>query len=296
VRRSPPTRRVVQVLDLLASRPGERFGNGQIAAELGLDASTCLGILNELTEAGYLVRYSDRSFGLGARLVGIGRAAKESQPSLAHAQAALRSLVAELGVGCTVSAVSGHEIVVLEAERPAGDRSSMLTPGARFPFVAPVGIMFAAWQPDDAVDSWLARAPVPLDAETVDRMRSVIESCRRTGALVQRLTDEEANLHRLLPMFFDQYQRDAVNVLFARSLSVYGRRDYLGSELDTDDGFPVSVICAPSFDHDGALELVVGAYVMRTAMSRDEIAAAVDAVRRAANEVTAAIGGRDPWT
>lgn len=297
MRRSPPTRRVVQILDLLASRPNERLSNAQIATELGLDASTCLGILNELTESGYVVRFADRSFGLGARLIGIGRAARDSRPSIAHAQRALRDLVEQLDVGCTASTVIGDEIVVLEAERASTESHAMLAPGVRFPFAAPVGSMFAAWQGDDAVDRWMERAPVHLDPGAIERLRAVIDSCRRTGVMVQRLTDEEAFLHRMLPLFFDQYQRDNASAQLARMLNVYDRRDYLITELGSEDPAPLSVsfVCAPSFDARGNLELVIGAYLMHANATREEITDAISLVKAAANHVTAGIGGVNPW-
>ncbi|MER6876854.1 helix-turn-helix domain-containing protein, partial [Amycolatopsis sp. NPDC000673] len=43
-RRSPPTERVVRLLDYFAARPGQRFGLSALARELGLSKPTCLGI------------------------------------------------------------------------------------------------------------------------------------------------------------------------------------------------------------------------------------------------------------
>ena len=55
-RASPPTDRVVRILDFLAGRPDERFGVSELARRIGLSKPTCLGIVTSLAEAGYLVR------------------------------------------------------------------------------------------------------------------------------------------------------------------------------------------------------------------------------------------------
>ena len=54
-RQSPPTDRVVAVLDFLVARRGERFGLSELARGVGLAKPTCLGIVTALTRGGYLV-------------------------------------------------------------------------------------------------------------------------------------------------------------------------------------------------------------------------------------------------
>ena len=58
-RASPPTQRVVDVLDFLARHPHDRFGVSDLARRVGQSKPTCLGIVTTLAESGYLVR--DRS-------------------------------------------------------------------------------------------------------------------------------------------------------------------------------------------------------------------------------------------
>ena len=57
-RTSPPTERVVAVLDFLAQHPHDRFGLSELARQLGLSKPTCLGVVSTLTDSGYLVRDS----------------------------------------------------------------------------------------------------------------------------------------------------------------------------------------------------------------------------------------------
>ena len=70
-RASPPTDRVVAVLDFLAAHPADRFGLSDLARRVGLSKPTCLGIVTSLAEAGYLVRDpADKSYRLAFTGVG----------------------------------------------------------------------------------------------------------------------------------------------------------------------------------------------------------------------------------
>ncbi|HEX9496910.1 MAG TPA: helix-turn-helix domain-containing protein, partial [Mycobacterium sp.] len=76
-RASPPTERVVRILDYLAGRPEERFGLSDLARRLGLSKPTCLGIVTSLTDAGYLVRDGgDKTYRLGPSLITLGHKAQ----------------------------------------------------------------------------------------------------------------------------------------------------------------------------------------------------------------------------
>ena len=67
-RTSPPTERVVAILDFLAQHPHDRFGLSELARRLDLSKPTCLGIVTTLTEAGYL-----RARRAGTRPIGSAR-------------------------------------------------------------------------------------------------------------------------------------------------------------------------------------------------------------------------------
>ena len=78
-RTSPPTQRVVAILDFLAKHPHDRFGLSELARRLGLSKPTCLGIVTTLAESGYLVRDgADKTYRLGPSLITLGHIAQES--------------------------------------------------------------------------------------------------------------------------------------------------------------------------------------------------------------------------
>lgn len=92
-RASPPTARVVAVLDFLASHPQEQFGLSELARRLDLSKPTCLGIVTTLAEAGYLVRdAAEKTYRLGPRLITLGHTAQESMRISPAARAELRRL------------------------------------------------------------------------------------------------------------------------------------------------------------------------------------------------------------
>jgi DNA-binding IclR family transcriptional regulator len=294
-RTSPPTRRVLGVLNLLAADPANRRTLTAIATALELSPATCLGILNELTAAGYLVRHPDRTYSLGGTLVSVGAAARDSRPGIARARGELRVLSDALGRLCTASAVIGDQIVVLEVAGGGGGATApIVRPGARFPFTAPIGLVNAAWYGDEVITAWIDRSPVSLGDDKLARLRSVVATCRQQGYLVERLTNVEADLHRLLPLGFTGADDDAARRALGEALLIFADRDYLTDELDEPEA-SVSVICAPCFDADGRPELTLGVYVMEVGVPIDEIHAIGRRLRAACDRVTAGIGGHDPW-
>lgn len=158
-RRSPPTRRVIDVLDHLLAHPDQQFGLSELSRAVGISKPTCLGIATTLTELGW-VRRDDgsRTYATGPALVAAGSRARSQMPGLADAEPHLVALANKYGTTCTASAVIGEEIVVLASVRPDGS-SAGPGAGARYPFAPPVGLMYVIWDSDEAFERWLARTP-----------------------------------------------------------------------------------------------------------------------------------------
>src|SRR3954469_5114982 len=209
-RASPPTERVVAVLDFLARHPRGRFGVSELARRLGLSKPTCLGIVTTLTDCDYLVRDpGDKSYRLGPALIALGHTAQEALRVDPAARAELRRLSAASGTTAALSAVIDDRITVLELVGPPGADVGVRV-GQSYPFAPPVGLMFVLWD-DVALRDWLARGPtipprpdglareptIPLrtDGERMDR---VVDECRRAGYLVERLTAGGRRLYALM--------------------------------------------------------------------------------------------------
>ena len=161
-RASPPTERVVAVLDFLARHPHDRFGVSELARRVGLSKPTCLGIVTTLTDSDYLVRDSkDKTYRLGPALISLGHTAQESLRVDPAARAELRRLSTISGTTAALSAVIDDRITVLELVGPPGADVGVRV-GQSYPFAPPVGLMFVLWD-DVALRDWLAKEPtIPL--------------------------------------------------------------------------------------------------------------------------------------
>lgn len=295
-RRSPPTARVVQVLDFLVAREEQRFGLSELARALSISKPTCLGILSELVAAGYLTRDpASKTYGLGPALIAAGRAAQRGFAVGPIARAQLERLAGEFGAVCTASAVVGDQVMILETVTPSGMTlgRTAARAGQAYPFAPPVGLMYVIWDGDDDLEAWLRREPalpVVLDRQLLAR---VVDDCRRVGYLVERLTPVGRKLFSLMAGVAGRDLPAELRELIGEMVSSLGERVYLHSETAADVEYPVSLIAAPVYDADGHQSLVLTLDV-GGAISGAEIARRGAALVAAADAVTAEVGGRHP--
>ncbi|MBH0776428.1 helix-turn-helix domain-containing protein [Nocardia bovistercoris] len=288
-RRSAPTARVVQILDFLVEQRGKRFGLSELARELDLAKPTCLGILTELTAAGYLIRDpANLTYGLGPALIAAGRVAQDSVAISAIARVELERLSERYRTTCTASALLGERIAVLESTGPG-----MVKVGASYTFAPPVGLMYVLWDTDAAFDAWLATPPtVPLNQDET-RLRRIVADCRERGYLVESLTAAGRRLYAVLAGVAARDIPDELRELVGELVSSLGERVYLGSDLRPRKEHPVSLLAAPTYDADGRQNMVLTMYVGRS-ITGAEIERRGRALAAAADAVTAASGGRHP--
>src|SRR6476469_2637918 len=231
-RASPPTDRVVRILDFLAGRPEQRFGLSELARRLELSKPTCLGIVTSLTDAGYLVRDgADKTYRLGPSLITLGHRAQESMRISPAAREELRRLSARFGVTAGLSAVIDDRITLLDLVSPAGAQPGVEV-GQSYPFAPPVGLMFVLWD-DEAVRNWLAKEPtVPLHPSRTepDRLQRVIERCRADGYLVERLTPGGRRLYSMMAGMSSSLP-DELRALLGELVSDIGERVHLRDEV-----------------------------------------------------------------
>ncbi|MDY6997601.1 MAG: helix-turn-helix domain-containing protein [Actinomycetota bacterium] len=292
-RASPPTQRVVDVLDFLARHPHERFGISELARRTGQSKPTCLGIAATLAESGYLVRdAADKTYRLGPSLISLGHTAQESMRVGPPAREQLRRLSAESGMTAALSAVIDDRITVLELVGPPGADAGVRI-GQSYPFAPPVGLMFVLWD-DAALRDWLAREPtVPLRTGT-DRLDRVVAECRRAGYLVERLTPGGRRLYALMAGVSTTLP-DELRALLGELVSDIGERVHLRSEDDgrADVRHDISVISAPVYDHYQRQIMVASLHIGQP-LRDGEIDARAGAVVATADAVTTALGGAKP--
>ncbi|MFE3292529.1 IclR family transcriptional regulator [Rhodococcus sp. NPDC059234] len=295
-RRSPPTERVVQVLDYLVARQDQRFGLSELARALTISKPTCLGILSALVSGGYLTRDpASKTYGLGPALIAAGRAAQRGFAVGPIARAHLDRLAAEFGTVCTASAVVGDRIMILEVATPPGmtvGRTAVKV-GQAYPFAPPVGLMYVLWGADDELEAWLRREPTLPVVLDRDLLREVVEDCRDAGYLVERLTPMGRRLFSLMQGVAGHDLPSQIRELLGEMVSSLGERVYVGRELAVDAEYPVSLIAAPAYDADGHQSLVLTLDV-GSSISGAEVERRGKALAAAADAVTAEVGGRWP--
>ena len=292
-RASPPTDRVVGILDFLAGRPDARFGVSELARRVGLSKPTCLGIVTSLTDAGYLVRDpADKTYRLGPSLITLGHKAQESMRVSPAAREQLRRLSSRYGVTAALSAVVDDRITLLDLVAPTGVRPGVEV-GQSYPFAPPVGLMFVLWD-DEAERNWLAMQPtIPLRTD-VDRLGRVIASCRADGYLVERQTAGGRRLYSLMAGMPTDLP-DELRALLGELVSDIGERVYLrdeaqGTHKRRSARSDISVISAPVYDHYQRQVMVASMHIGKP-LTDNEISERARAVVATADAVTAQLGG-----
>ncbi len=293
-RSSPPTQRVVAILDFLARHPQDRFGLSELARRLHLAKPTCLGILTTLTESGYLVRdAADKTYRLGPSLITLGHLAQESLRVNPAARAELTRLSKTFGTTAALAGVVDDRITLLELVGPPGSDVGVRV-GQSYPFAPPVGLMFVLWD-NDALRAWLGRTPtIPLRTDT-QRLDRVIAECRTSGYLVERLTPGGRRLYALMAGMSSNLP-DELRALLGELISDIGERVYLSSESDgpgSRQRHDVSVISAPVYDHHHRQAMVASLQIGR-ALTDSEIAKHAKGLVATADALTAQLGGTKP--
>ena len=290
-RASPPTARVVAVLDFLASHPQEQFGLSELARRLGLSKPTCLGIVTTLAEAGYLVRdAAEKTYRLGPRLITLGHTAQESMRISPAARAELRRLSETFNATAALSAVIDDRITLLELVAPPGSPEPVQV-GQSYPFAPPVGLMFVLWD-ERAVRDWLGKEPtIPLRTDSA-RLERVIAECRESGYLVERLTPGGRRLYAMMAGMSSNLP-DELRVLLGELVSDIGERVYLPSESGGRSKHDISVIAAPVFDHHQRQVMVLSLQIGR-ALTDAEISKRARGLVTAAATLTTQLGGSQP--
>ncbi|MCT7657810.1 IclR family transcriptional regulator [Mycobacterium deserti] len=291
-RASPPTDRVVRILDFLAAHPAERFGVSELARRLGLSKPTCLGIVTALADAGYLVRDAgDKTYRLGPSLITLGHKAQESMRVSPAVREQLRRLSDRFGATAALSGVIDDRITLLDLVAPAGARPGVEV-GQSYPFAPPVGLMFVLWD-DEAKRNWLAKEPtLPLRTET-GRLNRVIGRCRDDGYLVERLTPGGRRLYALMAGMTSDLP-DELRALLGELVSDIGERVYLRE--DNSHGrkrHDISVISAPVYDHDRRQVMVASIHIGKS-LTDSEIVDRARALVTTADAVTTQLGGVKP--
>lgn len=286
---SPPTDRVVSVIELLAGR--ERSCSiAEVADTLGLSRSTVAAILTALDGRGWVRREADLTYRLGPGLIAVGEAARGILGVPAGLDDALAGLAAAVDCGVALSAVGASDLTFLSVDAGRGRLPAGITAGTVLPLRAPAGAAVIAFADPARQRAWLDSAP----PEQRPALAGVLTCVRSTGVGVWGIGAADPGMLDVLAEVVEHLAEDptrrtlrarVLDILAGISGSPYGAED-----LGREDSLPLSYLVAPVFDADGraAWELQIGP--LKSAVSRADRADYIEHLTRTARELDARTG------
>lgn len=283
---SPPTGRVLDVVELLARRADRALTLTDMVRELGITYATAHAILATLAGRGWVQRDAgDKSYTLGPALALAARQAEraDSRDRLARTTAA--ELVRELGCSTSVTQIVAGAVVITGFYAPEGV-DLRAHPGDRVPLTAPFGGGFVAWEPAAVRRAWIERADI-TDPSVQERLEAALMAIRQRGFAVERMRSSARQVLDLAKDLHAGVVSDAMRESIERLLAEITSASHLPDDLhDSPKGY-VSAITAPVFDRSGKAALNVGVHPFRALSGRR-----IEQIGRALVRATDRISGR----
>jgi DNA-binding IclR family transcriptional regulator len=290
---SPPTARVVEVVEFLGDRTGDTFTSTEIARHLGTNRSTTLAILRTLVATGWATVDRHGRYGLGPGLIAVGEAARSSSGLIDVARAEMRSLADELGLEAMGAVPAGDRLVV--AVTVGGDGvHRIMRVGQSLPMAPPFGMVVVAFAPDEEVERWLDRAPTPLRAGERKRYRSAVAAVRARGFSATLDIDTRRRLGETLAELAEHPASSEARTRRDALVAALAHDRYVLSDLPEQPALPISQISAPVFASDGRVVLVLGVQGFPHQFAPGQLAEIAGLIVATADRITSAHGGRRP--
>jgi len=292
---SPPTSRVIAVLEILATNP-EGLSGVEIARRLDLSTSTISLILKTLREENYVERLDDRSYRLGFGVLRLLNGVARSFPILGIANDELNRLHAKFGFGCTLARIdAGRQEVVLTVGSTQGFG---ITPGVSVPLQPPHGTIAMAWRSAEDIDQWLNSTWRHEPSQQGKRQKKIMRDIRKMGLAaygIQNNADETiSQLRELLASVQTEDPQDILHAKLDQLAASVGTRIYTANELSKRECRGVSHIIAPVFGPEEQPRYLISLHVMQDEVSPDDLRLYNEELLAAANVISKQIGGRLP--
>lgn len=297
-RLSPPTDRVVGVLNLLASadRP---LSAAEMGRRLGITPSTCSSLLGALAMSDYVERASDRTYRLGPGLLPLAEAVEERFPLLGRGRDELRRLAADVNCGITLTRILDDHLRVVSAVSAESLAPLGVTAGDEFPLTAPYGAIAMAWYPDEQLDRWLEGWPTAM-ASPADQAheRQVMAGIRDTGIGVWSLESYAvplvSRIRSIIGRLADDSTSEQLRMDLTELFAVFGRRGYTRQELLNQPSFSIGYALAAVFGPDRRPRYQIDLHVLRRSVTRREVLGMLRRLEESAATLTALLGGQPP--
>jgi DNA-binding IclR family transcriptional regulator len=191
---SPPTLRVLDVLELVAGRRQPPTFS-EIVRDLEMTQATAHSVLKTLVDRGWLVRTEGKSFVPGPVMASTLRGSVEARPLTQTIEAAAHGLAQQAGHRVSVLERVEHEVIVICHVDQRGRLDPTVT-GSRLPFSPPFGVSLAAAADDATRRDWMERGvAAAAGIDTVQPfLRAMLEQVAHLGYHVERTTPAMAAL------------------------------------------------------------------------------------------------------
>jgi flavin reductase (DIM6/NTAB) family NADH-FMN oxidoreductase RutF/DNA-binding IclR family transcriptional regulator len=229
---------------------------------------------------------------------GYGRFAPKSMASadasLAHelrladlARPAMERVTEQLGGRCNAATVSGDEVVVVASAGQLRSATSRLI-GARTPVSPVLGTLFMAYADASAVDRWLAQADT--EAQRAD-YRGRLDGVRARGYSVALRSPLHADFERM----WKDGEITSGGALSDEARTVIRDLPYDPPDFSPERCDELRSLHVPVFGSEGHVPLALNYYPdSRVQRSPEKVQRYIDVLLDAADQVTAASGGRRP--
>jgi DNA-binding IclR family transcriptional regulator len=293
---SPPTDRVVSVLNLLA-RQDNGLSASAIARRVHVTSSTCATLLLALESADYVERSPDKTYRLGPGMLPLAQALQSRFPLLGAAHDELGQLCAELGCGATLTRIGTDQLRVMIAVGADGQEPLGVVPGDQFPMSFPYGAIAMAWRPTTEINEWIESAPTPTPMTRAEQEheRRVMTDIGSRGVGVWSLEPRAAPLveriRSIVGVLAADPDRPHLHEQLTELFAVFGRHGYTADELAACRTLSVGYVLVPIFGADGQPRYQIDLHLLRPSMTRDAIDAVLERVLQSAALLTRVIGG-----
>jgi DNA-binding IclR family transcriptional regulator len=294
---SPPTDRVVSVLNLLA-RQHDGLSASTIARRVNVTSSTCATLLLALESAGYVDRSPDKTYRLGPGMLPLAQALHSRFPLLGAAHEELEQLCAELQCGATLTRIGVDHVQVMIAVGAEGQEPLGVVAGDEFPVSFPYGAIAMAWRSPAEINEWIESAPTAMTRAEQEHERRVMADIGSRGVGVWSLEPRAAPLvERIRTIVGDlatDPNRPHLHEQLTELFAVFGRHGYTVDELEACRALSVGYVLAPVFGADGQPRYQIDLHLLRTSMTREAIDVVLERVLQSASHLTRIMGGESP--
>lgn len=251
---SPPTERVLDVLELLARDADRDLTLTDVVRELGITYATAHAILATLGARGWVRRDATaKSYTLGPALGIVAQQAEHTDSLERRARATAAGLVPEFGFSMSVTQIIAGAVVITAFFAPAGS-DARAHPGDRVPLAAPFGVGFMAWEPAAVRRAWVERAGI-ANASLRERLEATLAAIRERGFAVERMTESARPVLELAKNLPTDVVSDDMREIINRLVVEITSPRHLPDDLRAAPKAHVSTIAAPVFDRTRRVQI-----------------------------------------